>query len=291
MNFVDGFVQKKGYRVTRSSDTDYVRNLGCGDTSTMLNFAMANAKLRLNEAMAVFQILYHDGNGKIVSLVNVLRRLESPDDARALIAKLIRGEDQVVQMKAALGQAYAPMIGLFNGFYMLDLAKETDRLCLQKLVIHSQTALHAIRESNAAILGSSAVVGVNHPNHTFGDTSQKENWSCFRNEIYRGNPYVITSADLEDMKKEGKLSFDFSTVARPKQSQKEIGNNEDFGVVVSDRRFVNLMMRKLKLINWKNVDSALIKLQQWKLELCMSNLETTSESLFECDRKFSMVSP
>jgi hypothetical protein len=41
---------------------------------------------------------------------------------------------KIRRLKQRLGNAYNPLVGLYSGYYILDLSNEMDRLCLKKLI-------------------------------------------------------------------------------------------------------------------------------------------------------------
>jgi hypothetical protein len=51
-------------------------------------------------------------------------------------------------LKKLLGQAYKPIIGIFDGFYCLDLTNENDRICLAKLFEQNNTTTAKRKSEN-----------------------------------------------------------------------------------------------------------------------------------------------
>ena len=64
------------------------------------------------------------------------------------------------------------------GYYVISLADEMDRLCLQRLLQLSKAL--QVKRQNESIFP-----------WPVGDLSQKGNWSSFRNEYINGKPGVI----------------------------------------------------------------------------------------------------
>ena len=48
-----------------------------------------------------------------------------------------------------------------------------------------------------------------------GDLSQKGDWSCFRNVLYKGQPFHISLHKFHPMVTSGSLCFDFSGSLKP----------------------------------------------------------------------------
>lgn len=266
MDLADGLVKKKSYRVTKSGDTKYLKTISLQDTRTSMSCALSNSKLRLNEAIALQNILYADGTSRIASLVNVLQRLENVADAQKLVDKTSNGTySDHIQLKQALGPALKPLLGSFNGFYILDLSNEMDRLCLTRLVSQNVTEVHHRRNSVYEVESS-----------VIGDTSQFENWSSFRNAVYKGQSIRMTPEMFQVVPREGSLSFDYSSISRPLQGSSPKVSREgpgdsvrsDYPVPLSDRRFVSILCsRKVQLLTSEKAFEAKCKLSNWK-SLC-----------------------
>ena len=62
------------------------------------------------------------------------------------------------------------------------------------------------------------------------DTSQKGDWSNYRNEFYEGKALTLSSAFFADCPSRGRLTFDFVSTRRPKRSTKAL----------STKRFLSL---------------------------------------------------
>ena len=111
----------------------------------------------------------------------------------------VSAETEKRRLQGALGNAYYAIMGIPSGHYKLDMTKETDRMCLQKLAAINNTETSKRRKARN------------------GDTSQKGNWMNFRNEFFRGKPHTISSWFLDPVPKQGVLEFDYVSTARPDQ--------------------------------------------------------------------------
>jgi hypothetical protein len=142
------------------------------------------------------------------------------NECRQLVSKVTNEKRvEINRVKLAFGVAFKPMIGVYNGYYVLDLAIEIHRLCLVRLIEQSQTV--NARRSGASIIEPGRV----------GDTSQHQNWSSFRNEIYNGKKIIITPQLFTPMPKNGILQFDFSTTERPNGSE----------LPITDKKFLKVL--------------------------------------------------
>lgn len=147
--------------------------------------------------------------------------MTTPLDALMLIkCKLGSNINRLYRLKTLIGCIYGPLIGHYNGYYRLNLCNENDRFCLVKLIQRSEKAA-TYRKDNG-----------------LPDISQKSNWSCFRNVMYRkkvdeehegkdafGCIYQHELANqkcsVQDMLKlghvprKGLIEFDFCVVEKP----------------------------------------------------------------------------
>ena len=249
LSIMDGFIKKKSYRVMKKSDTKFIKDVNTSDPTAMIGHALHEAKLRFEEALSIYNILYRDGKGPVACLMNILQRLESPMDARAMVAKIGKScGDELYQLKVALGPAFGPIMGQFNGYYNLNMNREFDRLCFSLLLVHNHTQNHKRK----------SLTVMNEKNLT-GDTSQKQNWSSFRNEYFQGLPIEINQENFKRIPSDGKLSFDYSSIERRADL-----SDADTAQPVSDRRFVALLNRSVLLIAASQKEEALARLSAWR---------------------------
>lgn len=79
-------------------------------------------------------------------------------DARLLINKALKSnKSEIMQLKKTLGAGLRPMLGFYNGYYVLDMAKALDRLCLVKLLEASSTRGFMRRRNTILPMGRVAV--------------------------------------------------------------------------------------------------------------------------------------
>ncbi|GMI44136.1 hypothetical protein TrCOL_g3436 [Triparma columacea] len=136
----------------------------------------------------------------------------------------VTAETEKRRLQQLLGNAYYPIMGIPTAHYKLDLSSKNDRMCLQKLAAINNSETHARRSEK------------------LGDTSQKGNWMNFRNEVFRGAPFTVTSWWLDPVPQQGILEFDYVSTFRPIDSVKPL----------SEERFLAL----LKVGFYQNEDNA-----------------------------------
>eukprot|EP00602_Paraphysomonas_sp_CaronLab_P004794 CAMPEP_0185021358 /NCGR_PEP_ID=MMETSP1103-20130426/4051_1 /TAXON_ID=36769 /ORGANISM="Paraphysomonas bandaiensis, Strain Caron Lab Isolate" /LENGTH=1351 /DNA_ID=CAMNT_0027552843 /DNA_START=296 /DNA_END=4348 /DNA_ORIENTATION=+ len=254
---VDGFVLKEHFQVItstiRRNSTNVARNMG--DVASLLSFVVQNSKLRLGDAFSFYETMYADMGDKARVLAKILPQMASATEARMLVSKVTNDDNiEATRIKQVMGQSLRPIFGLVNGYYCLDLSKENDRTCLSKLLEISKTENQ--KRKSASKLGYGRV----------GDTSQKRNWSCFRNSLLDGNPVVITIQMFTPMPKFGRLEFDFCNIARPSWGQQAL----------SDVKCVKVLIN-LSLIYIDDKDEALRVLRNMRQETtkCIRDYRST----------------
>ena len=180
----------------------------------MIHYASEGDKLRFAESLELFREIEKDNNNATATLGILLPQVVNSTDAKNL-AFCSGGDQEKIRMRVetALGAAYRPIMGLADGYYYLDLKKESDRRCLQKLF-----------EIGSAI-------SKNRQKHQQGDVSQDGNWSCFRNEYMADREVSITPEFMTPMPESGKLEFDFIGSQLPLKST----------VTLTDRKYVGLL--------------------------------------------------
>ena len=162
-----------------------------------------------------------DSPDKVSVIRKLVLQMNDTGDARNLIQSLLENDrTEMLRLKRDFGASLRPILGNPNGYYVLDLSKEMDRMCLEKLLEISTTAGNKRMENSKIGYGR------------VGDLSQKGNWSSFRNELMNGEPVVLSPAFAQPIPLSGKLEFDFSGAGRP---------NRD-ALVVSDIRVVKILM-------------------------------------------------
>lgn len=180
----------------------------------LLQYAAQANLLRMDEAQELYNNIVTDNGDPAGTLAILLPHMAVSTDAQNL-ATVCAPEDDTVRkrIKNQLGPAYRAIMGIPNGYYALDLSKESDRSCMTKLLELSTTC--AARRMQ---LGC-------------GDVSQDGNWSSFRNEYFAGREIRLTLAALTPMPTQGKIEFDFVTSDRPSAN----------AVCLTDRKIVQML--------------------------------------------------
>jgi hypothetical protein len=213
---IDGFARKAMYRILSPCDREYIEEvadeLGGNVASQMLSSALQGVKMRLDEALAVADTMLAQSNDKVAAIKKLITKMNSAEDARHMILSILSGERaDMMRLKRDMGAALRPILGNPNGYYVLDLSKEMDRLCVEKLLEISMTLAQQRMESSKLGIGR------------VGDLSQKGNFSSFRNESFAKTPFSMTSAFASPIPFSGKLEFDFSGTERPPRTTLGLG--------------------------------------------------------------------
>lgn len=178
---------------------DIIQNTNkMANPALMLLFAAENVKLLADEGVIIHNALAKQSGDSISALAKLMPHLASYVDCRKLMKVVCKADlKKVSRLRFLLGNAFAPLLGFFDGFYSLDLSKDSDQICLAKLLEQSQAYTFG-RQSNG-----------------LWDVSQDGNWTCFRNEYFAGKYSSITVGNFTPMPKSGKLEFDFVGATRP----------------------------------------------------------------------------
>jgi hypothetical protein len=168
---IDGFARKKIYRVLNTTDREAIEEM-CkemgGNVSNMISSSLENTKVRLDEALTLAETMMADSRDRVGVVKKLLLQMDRPEDAQHFLLSIIDGNRQdMLRLKKDLGAALRPLIGNPNGYYVLDLTKEMDRLCLERLIELSAT--DAVNRCEASKIAYGRV----------GDLSQKGNNSFF----------------------------------------------------------------------------------------------------------------
>lgn len=248
---MDGFTRKEKYSVINTCDQDYAKQVSSSDSSLMLSFAVHNSKIRLGEAISMFNTMYNDGGQRAQILAKLVVKLANPADAKKLVMKVTKGDKtQINMLKNAMGGAYKPFLGIINGYYELDLKKEMDQIAMSRLLEQSQ--MDQTWRMACSPLSMAQI----------GDTSQCGTWTNFRNELLGNKRFAITPERFRPMPKTGRISFDFSSIARPVV-------NEDL-LVMTDNRIVKILHNQF-LIHEKDMGAAMKRMASWRRDLKRAN--------------------
>ncbi len=165
----------------------------------------------------LFQKITHLADEPTLELAKMILRMDKSKDAMHMIRCFV-GDDILRhrRLKTKLGNAYGPLVGIYSGYYSLDLSNILDRICLKKLI---EKSVQCVEKRRA--LGK-------------WDTSQHGQWSCFRNEHHHkyqkrgiaeaaagadpapeGEGRMITPKYFYPIPQYGKAEFDFVNIERP----------------------------------------------------------------------------
>ncbi|OQR99349.1 hypothetical protein ACHHYP_06946 [Achlya hypogyna] len=179
----------------------------------ILNAAVENTDIRMSAEQA---IVLMDTCGdlqetrRIAGVAKMLPQLVSSKEAQNLVKHVLSFRERYI-LRARLGYAYFPLMGIPTAKYELDLSRPQDRQALIKLAEVAQAEKQFSRTH----------------------TSQHGNWENFRNEVYDGKPVILTSTFFQSVPTKGKLEFDYVSTARPKRGTKPM----------STRRFQQLVQQ------------------------------------------------
>ncbi len=141
---IDGFARKAMYRILSACDREYIEEvaeeIGGSNTMTMISSALQGVKLRLEEGLAISDTMLAENNDKVAAIKKLIMKMNDSEDARNLIFAILDGDrTAMLRLKRDLGLALKAILGNANGYYLLDLSKEMDRLCVEKLLEISMT--------------------------------------------------------------------------------------------------------------------------------------------------------
>lgn len=259
---VDGFARKKIYRVLTTTDREYIEEMSKemgGNVTNMVKSSLENTKLRLDEALTLAETMMMDSRDKVAIVKKLLLQMDRTDDAQHFLTSVIGGNRaDMLRLKKDFGAAMRPLLGNPNGYYVLDMSKEMDRMCLERLLEISAT--DAANRQEASKIGHGRT----------GDLSQKGNYSCFRNEMFNGKPITLTLSFVSPMPTSGKLEFDFSGAGRPSRDV----------LVLSDQRIIKIL-RSHHLLDPRHAAIAMLKLQEARVQ-AQQTLGCNGNTHYEC---------
>jgi len=223
MDIIDGMKSKPEYKFISKWEAKKLAEIASAtdDVASTISTGIKLLKLRVPEALTLFRIM--DKAKSIVKtklIALLLPTFDVPEDVRKFMS--ITTEDdrfEIQQVKDLVGMRMRTLLGMYDGFYLLDLKVEIHRIILYRLVELSRNINNARRMScpmNCRVIG---------------DTSQHGNWTCFRNELLNKKPFEITAEKFTPSPQSGILEFDFVSGEHPPLSQEPM----------LDRRFLNLL--------------------------------------------------
>lgn len=267
LSIIDGFTQKPTYRVISPEDRTNILKVAeeSGDLLTMTSFGVKNYKIRLYEALSLASSLMKDSD-KVQVLGTVLPQMSHSTEAKILVNRIIDANvTDFTRLKRLIGQFYRVIMGTPDGYYSLDLSSEMDRCCVNRLLEISMTMKH-FRSAKRNVLGYGKL----------GDTSQKNNFSCFRNEMLNRRPVTVTTDFASPLPRAGRLEFDFV-------SQKRYSSDS---FIINDVRFTNLLMKTFQL--HKSDRTKVLKLLSHTKKQCGKTIHGNARRIYEVPKEKAM---
>lgn len=265
MSIIDGFTQKETFRVISPGDRSNILSAAqqSGDMMTMTSFGVKNYKIRISEAYGIVESLLKESSNKVAVLCTVLPQMSLANEARQLVSKVLQGNlNDISRLKREIGQSYRVIMGSPDGYYSLDLSNEMDRFCVNRLLEISMTTAH-FRSLRRDTLGYGRL----------GDTSQKNNFTAFRNELLNRKVVILNSEFASPLPRTGKLEFDFVSQKRYQPDQ----------FVLNDVRFTNLLVKTFQLHHTERL-TALKSLTKVR-KLCDKTLTGDGVTIYETPKE------
>jgi len=194
---------------------------GTESHARILTFSIQHAKMHLREAEQIFQRMTSEVKDPAHIVKKLLPRMASVRDAKQLLLTSLTDVHSLNRLRKLMGSCLNPMIGLYNGYYELDLSKPEDKVCMTKLLEQSEKLQE--ERMNASVLGKGFT----------GDISQKGDWSCFRNELKDSQVIQITSAMFNPMPNKGIYRFDFSGADPPPRKTAAMSDDRCLNVLIN----------------------------------------------------------
>jgi hypothetical protein len=265
ITIIDGFTQKETYRVISPEDRINILKVAeeSGDLLTMTSFGVKNYKIRLYEALSLTSSLMKDSD-RVAVLGTVLPQMSQSSEAKLLVSRILDNNiTDLIRLKRLVGPFYRVIMGTPDGYYNLDLSNEMDRCCINRLLEISMTMQH-LRSEKRKTLGYGKL----------GDTSQKGNFSCFRNEIFNRNKVIdMTVEYASPLPRVGKLEFDFV-------SQKRYSSDN---FIINDIRFTNLLVKTFQL--HKTDRQKVLKCLQHSKKQCNRTVYGNAKRIYEIPKE------
>ncbi|KAH9144663.1 hypothetical protein AeRB84_011390 [Aphanomyces euteiches] len=192
---------------TRESVGHLIRNLKDNHSHIqMLAMAKNGMYFKEREAQMIIDSIL-DGSDIVEAMATILPHMIDASNACQLIECNITTSAQRLRLQHLLRFSFGPIVGLCTGRYRLEMAEPLDRIAAKKLMeISNKTMLWKKR-------------------YEMFDTSQHNNYQCFRNETFNGKPIVLENAFCDKIPKFGVLEFDFVHMASrpmPRPGQADI---------------------------------------------------------------------
>jgi hypothetical protein len=186
------------------------------DPLASLELSFGHMRLHLEQAQELVRALLPEIYDVVKVLARVLPCMVCSSHAQVLVTIFLRDNfSERRRLEVELGPAFGPLMGYTTGHYILNLMNPTHRIALVKLAETSSLESKKRRHNRAC----------------FKDTSQKGNWSGFRNERFKGSPIELKPIFFNPLGHSGIVEFDFVSTYRPSSAC----------AVLSNRRFSSLV--------------------------------------------------
>ena len=221
-----------------------------GDISHLLT-ALQSRKLRLHEAVQLVSLLHKYLGNLSIAISLILPLMHTSLDARKLLNKATKGDRYIIQkITSHLGKLTLPYLGIVDGYYALDLSKQSDRECLKQLLVVANQSISTGNDdppSNEPIASdaSNSFEGENSLAST--EVIPPVQRSCLRNDRMDWKSVKINPLDAKSLEQlAGALEFDFIS-----EYEQEMSNEAS----ISDSRLMSLLMNSC-LLNPEDVPMA-----------------------------------
>ncbi len=109
----------------------------------MTEYGIQSYKIRVNEGLVIVESLLKESGTKTATLAKVLPLMATPSDARLLVQKVLHGDKiEIHRLRREIGYALRPILGICDGYYVLDLSVKLDQLCLNRLLEVAMTVAY-----------------------------------------------------------------------------------------------------------------------------------------------------
>jgi hypothetical protein len=96
----------------------------------MLIHALPYYKMRINEALSVYDTIMAEAHDKAKTAAKVVLQLGDPIEAKRFLSRtLANDKNSLIRVKRELGVVFPVILGQPNGFYSLDLTNDMHRTC------------------------------------------------------------------------------------------------------------------------------------------------------------------
>jgi hypothetical protein len=249
------------YRILTSFQCDQlvklIRQLGtCPNLIALISSTISIVKLRFTEAVVLADIMLMETSDKIIVSEKVLLHMNDSNDTGHFLHTIFgENRQEVMRFKWEYGFLLKPLLGCPNGFYILDLSKDSHRKCFFKLLEINNHESERRTKTFQKLLDKDKDNNDDKDYHLFHleDLSQMGNFFCFRNELFNGQPFTFTARFIHSLPTTGKLEFDFTSSERPPKDC----------LIINDRKYLKLL-HQYGLLTLQDLPMALWKLEERK---------------------------